>query len=113
MDSLEERLQNVLSDPAQMAQIMTLAQSLGAAPPAQGAAEQPPAEQPSALPQNPMLQLLGTAGPGSGRETRLFEALRPIVSERGRSRVDRAIRAARLSRLAMLAIRNASGARNV
>lgn len=110
MDPLEERLQNVLSDPAQMAQIMQLAKNLGVSPPAQAAQT----SEPSAAPPSPMLQLLGTAGPGSGRESKLFEALRPLVSERGRSRVDRAIRAARLSRLAAFAVKNAAaGARNV
>lgn len=108
MSELEEKLQSVLSDPQQMSQIMALAQSLGASLPQQ-------TEEPQSAPQgaaealhNPMLQLLGTAGPGSGKEARLFDALRPIVSERGQSSVDRAIRAARLSRLAALAVKNAA-----
>ena len=104
----------MLSDPSQMAQIMTLAKSLGVSPPAQNAAQPEKTTQPAAIPQNPMLQLLGTTGAGSGKESKLFEALKPVVSERGKARVDRAIRAARLSRLAAFAVKNAAaGTQNV
>ena len=44
-----------------------------------------------------LMRLLSAAG---GSETRLLSALRPTLSAAGQNRVDRALRAARLSRLA-------------
>jgi hypothetical protein len=43
-----------------------------------------------------------------GSEERVFSALRPTLSEQGQRKVDRALRAARLSRLAGLLLNGGS-----
>lgn len=102
MDELSEQLGRILSDPAQMAQIESLAASLGLGSPSAGEEPSSPAAAPEAAALGKLLPLLAEQ---SGREAQLFAALRPYLSEENQRRVDRAIRAAKLSRLAKLAVR--------
>ena len=98
MEELQQVLQSVLSDPEQMAQIASLAQSLGLGPPPQGAEAAGPA--PSPAPElGPLTQLAGSLGSIQGAEGPVFAALRPSLSPRGQAKLDRAARAAKLSRL--------------
>lgn len=53
MADFEEALQALLADPAAMGQIMTLAQTLGAAPPAEEDSGSSPVTTPDTLPQKP------------------------------------------------------------
>ncbi len=121
MEDLQSTLQSVLSDPAQMAQIAALAESLGLKPPEKGtgqerqeASEAPPSEggadaayaddsPPSAFtgPEGLDLGKL-TAGLSAmgGSEDRVLGALRPALAPAGRAKADRALRAAKLARLA-------------
>ena len=143
MEDLQAALQSILSDPAQMARVAALAESLGLKPPEEGyeatgnrqqatgdggrggpqphvgagALDGPPlqaAGEPrdgtagaasTALPlpglDGPELgRLLGLLSASSGSEDRLLNALRPALSAAGQARIDRALRAAKLSRLA-------------
>ena len=123
MEDLQAALQSILSDPAQMARVAALAESLGLKPPEEGAAtggyeaagnRQQAAGEPrdgtagaasSAFPlpglDGPELgRLLGLLSASSGSEDRLLNALRPALSAAGQARIDRALRAAKLSRLA-------------
>lgn len=98
MDELSEQIGRILSDPEQMAQLSSLAESLGLSQSAAQNGEENASD--AALLQKLLPQLMQQ----SSREAQLFEALRPFLSEKHRQRVDRAIRAARLSRLAKAAV---------
>ncbi len=121
MEDLQAALQSVLSDPAQMAQISALAESLGLKPP-EGAElpdrqsapqDRPPQGGGEAVPQSasPPVGLPGLEGLDLGKlmaglsslrgtEDRVLGALRPTLSPSGQAKADRAMRAAALSRLA-------------
>lgn len=103
MDELEEKLGSILSNPQMMQQIMSLAQSLG------GSSEPPPAKEPE--PQMPALpnidigmlqKLSGLAGQsGIDREQQaLLKALGPYLSRDRVSKLERAMRAAKMARMA-------------
>ncbi len=111
MEDLQAALQSVLSDPKQMEQIMAMADALGLHPPESGPSEAAP--DPAVPESGPvreegsdgtpgidpaLLRILGRLGDLQGPEVRVLNALRPVISDP--SRIDRALRAARLSRLA-------------
>lgn len=128
MEDLQSALQSILSDPAQMARVAALAESLGLKPPdadaehsAGTAPEGPPdaagdaARTETSGPQAEAVRAaappFGSAGSDfaslmsrlsamNGTEDRVLNALRPSLSPEGQGRVDRALRAAKLSRLA-------------
>lgn len=99
MEDLQSALQSILSDPEQMARIQEMAASLGLNPPpeAEPSSDSQP-EQPAADGQ--LLAMIQTLGGIHGTEERVFSALRPGMSQKGKQRVDKALRAAKLSRLA-------------
>jgi hypothetical protein len=105
MDDLEGQIRQVLNDPAQMAQIMGLAQSLmgggsdSAAPP-------PPAD-------GGLLGKLGAltgkpAASGGGQQA-LLQAIRPYLSEKRQRKVDRALQITRMAHLAKMAMQGLGG----
>lgn len=112
MEDLQSTLQSVLSDPEQMARVAALAESLGLKPPepdrtaagesaSRAGAETAPPPGGTGLPEGLQLpQLMAQLSAMSGSEDRVLNALRPTLSTKGQSRVDRALRAAKLSRLA-------------
>lgn len=124
MGELEDRINSILSDPAQMAEISKLAQSLmgggGEEAPAGdesapgglgglarsmlgGGGEESPALDPA------LLQRLLRGSEGSGRQQALLEAMKPYLSERRREKMDRAIKLARMARIARLAMGEGDG----
>ena len=110
---LDQALGAILQDPAQMQKIFALAQSLGLSSPPQP----PPSEPPPALPQPPppapersaaadtLAELLQKAGKLDRRQENLLNALKPFLKPGRREKIDRAMQAARLSRLAGAALR--------
>lgn len=107
MDDLEAQIRQVLGDPAQMQQIMGLAQSLMGEGGAQEAPERPPTP-----PDGGMLGKLGSlmgrqTGP-SGQQA-LLQAIRPYLSEKRQRKVDRAIHITRMAHLAKLAMQGLGG----
>ena len=123
MDGLEETIGKILNDPGSMAQIMSLAQSLGLggpppakenaapvsggmpqnAPPAAPQANTPPLFNQETISQ--VLRTLTTAGALNEKHAALFRALRPYLSEHKQAKLDRAMQLARLSQVAGLALR--------
>ena len=106
MDELEGRIQQVLGDPEQMAQIMSLAQSLmggeGQAPDAPDAPE----------PDGGMLSKLGTLFKqqgGQSNQQALLKAMRPYLSEKRQRKMDRAMQLTRMAHLAQLALQGMGG----
>lgn len=92
MDQLDEALGKLLNDPDAMAQVMSLAQSLGAALP-QGTDES------TVSPASPLLP----AQTGD-RQTELFRALGPYLSDKRREKLMKALKIAQLSHLARSAL---------
>ena len=135
MEDLQSTLRSILSDPEQMARVAALAESLGLKPPEPGAEQ--PAGAPAGRPpeadgdgvqneerrnEESVLSSLQTMGNGidlpslmsrlsslNGSEDRVLNALRPGLDAAGQGRVDRALRAAKLSRLASQLLRGREG----
>ena len=102
MSYWEEQLNSILNDPAQMGRIADMARTLmggGAAPAAEEAA--PPE---SALPAGLAEMLRSLNGGEKSDKQALLEAMKPWLSEKRRVKMDRALRLARMARLAELAM---------
>lgn len=104
MDDLEGKISKILGDPEQMSQILTLARSLGAMPPQNPDAVQAADVLPEQGELEPLMKIVQQAGHTDARERALLEALKPYCSEERQGRIDRAIRIARLSRIAGAAL---------
>lgn len=120
MSELEDRINSVLNDPAQMEQIMGMAKSL------MGGSEGTGAQPASSGGLSSLLQsaaggdaaeagLLNRLGgllrdSGGDRDRRaLLEAMKPWLSPRRRDKLDRAMRMAKLARLASAALGETGG----
>lgn len=90
MSSLEESLSQVLGDPQMMQKIMSLAQSLGQQP-----QEQPPPQE--ALPDLKNLAGLANLAAVDKDQQALLRALGPYISRERRSKLERAMRAAKMA----------------
>lgn len=109
MDDLEGQIRQVLNDPAQMAQIMGLAQSLLG-----GGGGEKPQEAPPAPPDGGLLGKLGAmmgkpAASGGGSQQALLQAMRPYLSEKRQRKVDRALQITRMAHLAKAAMQGLGG----
>lgn len=137
MAGMEEKIGQILSNPAAMQQIFTLAQSLGLSqnnPPSSPppSASPPPSPEPAgfppqnsqgtlpALPGNmpemdamfrAILELASKAG-GDERQLALFEALKPFLKPQRVQQIDKAIQVARISRMASAALGRLGGSWN-
>lgn len=97
MDDMEQKLGAVLANPELMQKIMTLAQSLGQ--PAEPQSQQPPVPEVDLG----MLQKLTGAARQAGvdpQQRALLAALRPYLSNERIGKLEKAMRAAKLARLA-------------
>ena len=103
MDGLEEKLGAVLNNPQLMQQIMSMAQAMGNAPPAAAAAPPPPKTDAAPLPDLGMLQkLTGIAGQANvdHNQQALLQALDPYLGRDRLNRLEKAMRAAKMAKLA-------------
>lgn len=94
MDDMEQKLNAVLNDPEMMGKIMAMAQSLG------GGESQTP---PDSLPDPGMLKQLAGFARQSGadpRQQNLLKALEPYLSQAKLRKLERAMRAAKMARMA-------------
>lgn len=105
MDDLEEKITQVLNDPAQMEQIMAIAKSLGFPPP--GEDTQAAAEQPLTIPPQ-LTQILSQASQMERRQDALLRALKPFLQPSRQEKIDKALQVARISQLAGYALKNRS-----
>ena len=97
MDGMEEKLGAILANPQMMQQIMALAQSMGS--------QSPPLEPPPKQegPDPAMMQKMMTALQSSGvdaHQRALLSALKPYLTRDRISRLERAMRAAKLAGMA-------------
>lgn len=101
MSELEDRINSVLGDPAQMAEITRMARSL------MGGGESETEPESAGVPDAGLLKKLGglmRSGAADGREQALLEAMKPYLSEKRRGKLDRAMKLARAARIAGLAL---------
>ena len=100
MDELESRLSSVLGDPQQMEKITKLAQSIMSGA---GANESASSEGPGLDPEmlGRLTRLMNTQ---EGREEKMLEAMSPYLSEKRRGKMNRALKIAKLARIARLAM---------
>lgn len=111
MDDLEQKIQSVLSDPAQMAQVLEMAKSLGITLPkpdaAPAEAPQPPdTPEAAAQPEPPKPDAPPPMGGLAQRQEALLRALEPFLRPARREKIERALQIARLTNLAGGALRN-------
>lgn len=105
MDDMEQKLNSILGNPDMMAQIMNMAQAMGASQPhEQPASEQP---RPPALPaigiDPAMLQKIAMIAQQSGIDNHqqgLLRALRPYLHEERIVKLEKAMRAAKIAGIA-------------
>ncbi len=113
MEGLEEKLGAVLNNPQMMSQLMAMAQSLGQSAPQEPAQNPQPSQSPPSQSQSSgipdlgfdigMLQKLGAMAQGStidSQQKNLLVALTPYLHNDRISRLEKAMRAAKLARLA-------------
>ena len=99
MDNMQQKLDSILSDPDMMQKIMSLAQSLGQ--PQHEPIEKPKPQMPAIDPY--MMQRLAGVMQQSGidhNQQTLLNALCPYLSRERISKLERAMRAARIARMA-------------
>lgn len=101
MDDISAAIRSVLSDPESMAQIQSIVNALGTEPAAAPAPQTSALSVPQSAPQNggdPMMAMLLKAAPlltavnQEDDATRLLQALRPLLSEPRRKKLDEASR---------------------
>ncbi len=109
MDELEDRLNAVLNNPQMMAQIMSMAQSLGGSSQAQeGCHSEEPQEPPPKTGGIPLGKLTELAGKSTiDRDQKaLLKALSPYLRKDRISKLERAMRAAKMAQLATALLGN-------
>lgn len=104
MEGMEEKLNSILGNPEMMSQIMNMAQALGSGQ--QEKSESSPEPQNSIIPAGldpVMLQKIAYAAQNSGIDSQqqaLLKALRPYLSQQRLTKLEKAMRAAKLAGLA-------------
>lgn len=109
MSEMEEKLGSILSNPQLMQQIMSMAQAMNQA--SEAKPEQPPEPVPPALPDFSMMQKLAGMNRQTGidqNQQALLRALSPYISRERSAKLEKAMRAAKMARLAS-AFLNAGG----
>ena len=99
MDQMEDKLNAILSNPELMGQIMSMANSLGQSQSQQETAQKPelPNIDPTLLSKLP---LLAGQGQVDGNQKALLTALHPYLSQHKLKKLERAMRAAKMARMA-------------
>ena len=111
MGEMEDKIGAILNNPQMMQQIMSMAQTLGAQP---ADPQPPPAQTPSGLPQLDlgMLQKISGIAQQSSidkREQALLGALGAYLSSDRVAKLEKAMRAAKLAKLASIALGQGAG----
>ena len=103
MDAMEEKLGSILNNPEMMQKIMTMAQSLGSSAPSQEEPQEAPQSDP--LPQIDIASLqkisgLARQGNIDREQQALLKALGPYLSRQRIRKLENAMRAARMAKVA-------------
>ncbi len=98
MSDWEEQLSSILGDPAQMNRIADLAKSL------MGGGDESASAPETQLPDGIASLVQSVMGSGEDKARTLLEAMKPWLSEKRRIKIDRAVKIARMAKLAELAM---------
>lgn len=100
MDSMEEKIDSILSNPDMMEKIMTMAQSLG------GSRQDPPTEGLPEMDPKMLQRLSGLAKQGNidAQQKDLLHALGPYLSRQRIQKLEKAMRAAKMASFAAAAL---------
>lgn len=108
-DGAEEKLNRLLNDPETMAQILSMAKSLGLQ---DSAPNEPPQSAPPPVDEGMlmgMMEMMRQMQQTDGRQEALLTALKPYLAPERREKLDRAMQLAKMSRLAGFALKNYGG----
>lgn len=109
MGDIEDMINGLLNDPGEMAKITELARSLMG-----GEKPQQPESAPEGIDANMLGRLSALMQKNTGGDDkRLLEAMRPFMSEKRRSKMDKAMKIAKLASLAELAMTEFGGGEDV
>jgi len=112
LDTMEQKLESILSNPQMMQQIMALAQSMGSVSASQTEASpvhQDNVNQNQAAPDPGMSKLLSSLAGGTGidqEQKQLLQALSPYLSRERVNKLENAMRAAKMARMASAFLEN-------
>lgn len=109
MDELESRINSVLGDPQQLEQISKLAQSIMAGAGSGESTESAQQDMPDAAMIKRIMRLMSADGEKDRGERSILEAMSPYLSEKRRGKMDKALKIAKLMRLAKLAMEESEG----
>ena len=110
MDQMEDKLNSILGNPQMMQQIMSMAQALGASTPEPQKEEPPPPSPkpsaPAGLEVGTMQKLIGIARQSGidKNQQALLRALAPYLSRERITKLEKAMRAAKIAALASTAL---------
>lgn len=115
MSELEDMISHVLNDPKQMEMINDLAKSLMGGQEDAGAGKFSAPAMPDIDPAmlGRITRLMQAGGSENRNERALLEAMKPYLSEKRRDKMDRAMRLAKLARIAGLAMGEMGGKEDV
>ena len=103
MDSMEDKIGSILQNPEMMQKIMAMAQSLNAAPkPQEAPTEKPPAPPMPDIDIGMLQKISGLAKQGNidNHQQALLRALHPYLSSQRIRKLENAMRAARMAKIA-------------
>ena len=102
MDSMEDKIGSILQNPEMMQKIMTLAQSLNSSPPAESPKESHTAPAVPEIDLGMLQKITGLAKQGNidNQQQNLLRALHPYLSSQRIQKLENAMRAARMAKIA-------------
>ena len=102
MDAMEEKIGNILQNPEMMQKIMAMAQSLNDSPPQESPNEQPPSQAVGDIDLGMLQKISGLARQGNidSQQQTLLRALHPYLSNQRIHKLENAMRAARMAKIA-------------
>lgn len=107
MDNMEEKINSILGNPQMMQQLMSMAQALGSQSQESGVSQGKDPSPNTPLPDMRLLQQMsGLTQQGSidAQQRELLKALSPYLSNTRISKLEKAMRAAKMARIASLAL---------
>lgn len=119
MSEFEDRLNSILNDPEQMDKIASMAKSLMGGGTDAGTQQAPPpsgGETPSPLLEGldpgmiqRVMQMMSGMNQEPDENTALLEAMKPFLKEKRRAKMDRALKLAKMAKMAQLAFGDLGG----
>ena len=111
MNELEDRINSVLNDPSQMEKLANIAKSIMGGSQSAETPSTPPDIDPALIARIGSIMSRGESK--SSKDKKLLEAMRPYLSEKRRSKMDKALKIAKLAGIAEIAMTELGGSDDV